>query len=254
METRTTLADEPSAAADRASRSTPTPARIKVGSATVEVCDVGLRTIAVILLAGLAGWLIFRAVTTRRVPWISLGLVALVLVPLLVTERQWVSAEKEFSSVAKSYQPISQGVHCQRLGESFTYAGSELGHVAYDENGMPDGPAFLSYDTCNALAAYWRASSSEKSHPTREEIIAVHVLTHEAMHLSGVKQESLAECDAMQRDTKTAQELGASPAQARLVAEVYAEQVYPDMSADYRDADCTKGGPWDKTPADGEWP
>ena len=220
----------------------------------VEVTDVGLRTIAVVLLAALAGWLIFRAVTTRRVPWISLGLVAVVLLPLLVTERQWVSAEHEFSAVAKSYQPISQGVHCQRLGESFTAVGSELGHVAYDENGMPDGPAFLSYDTCNALAAYWRASASEKSHPTREEIIAVHVLTHEAMHLSGVKQESIAECDAMQRDTKTAQELGANPAQARLVAEIYAEQVYPDMPTDYRDAGCTQGGPMDKTPGDGVWP
>ena len=126
---------------------------VKVGPAHVEVTDVGLRTIAVVLLAALAGWLIFRAVTTRRVPWISLGLVALFLLPLLVTERQWVSAEHEFSAVAKSYQPISQGVHCQRLGESFTAVGSELGHVAYDENGMPDGPAFLSYDTCNALAA-----------------------------------------------------------------------------------------------------
>jgi hypothetical protein len=222
--------------------------------AGVEVSDVGLRTIAVILLAGLAGWLVFRAVTTRRVPWISLGLVAVVLVPLLVTERQWVSAEKEFSAVAKSYQPIAQGVHCQRLGETFTYAGSELGHVAYDENGMPDGPAFISYDTCNALAAYWRASAAEKSHPTREEIIAVHVLTHESMHLIGVKQESRAECDAMQRDTKTAQELGATPAQARLVAEAYAEQVYPDMPSDYRDDSCVKDGPWDKTPGDGTWP
>jgi hypothetical protein len=225
-----------------------------VAKRRVEVPDVGLRTIAVILLAGLAGWLIFRAVTTKRVPWISLGLVVLVLVPLLVIERQWVSAEKEFSAVAKSYQPISVGVHCQRFGETFTYAGSELGHVAYDENGMPDGPAFLSYDTCNALAAYWRASATEKSHPSREEIIAVHVLTHEAMHLSGVKQENIAECDALQRDVKTAQELGATPAQARLVAEVYAEQVYPEMPTDYRDPQCTKNGPWDKTPGDNVWP
>ena len=59
-----------------------------------------------------------------------------------------------------------------------------------------------------------RASASEKSRPTREEIVAVHVLTHEAMHLSGVKQESIAECDAMQRDTKTAARLSSSAIEA----------------------------------------
>ena len=82
----------------------------------------------------------------------------------------------------------------------------------------------------------------------------MHVLTHESMHLSGIIQESIAECDAMQHDTKTAQELGASPAQARLVAEAYAEQVYPDMPTDYRDSNCAKDGSMDKTPHDGIWP
>ena len=43
---------------------------------------MGLRTIAVVVLAAALGWLVFRAAVTRRVPWISLGIVVLLLVML----------------------------------------------------------------------------------------------------------------------------------------------------------------------------
>ena len=35
--------------------------------------------------------------------------------------------------------------HCQRLGETFTYAGAELGQVDWDEDGVPTRPAMVSY-------------------------------------------------------------------------------------------------------------
>ncbi|MBI1377288.1 MAG: hypothetical protein GC157_07390 [Frankiales bacterium] len=215
---------------------------------------MGLRTIAVVALAGWAGWLLFRGVVRRRVPWVGLAVLAVPLVLLGWTERQWVSAENVFSAVARTVEPVAPGVHCQRIGESFLYAGAEAGHVEYDADGVPTGPAWLSYGTCTALAQYWRSSASEKSGPSLEEVMAVHVLSHESYHLAGVRSESVAECDAMQRDARTAQALGASPLQARQLATTYWLRVFPDMPPDYRSPDCREGGRLDKTPGDGVWP
>ena len=214
---------------------------------------MGLRTIAVVALAAWAGWLLFRGVVGRSVPWIGLALIVLPLVALGWTERQWISAEQHFSAVVRTLQPLAPGVHCQRLGESFTANAWELGHVMF-EDGVPTGPAVLSYQACQDLTSYWRSSSQEKSNPTREQIIAVHVLSHEAVHLNGIMNEALTECSAMQRDAAVAQRLGATPAQGRVLAERYAGAIYPMMPSDYVTKDCVKDGPLDKTPGDGIWP
>jgi hypothetical protein len=214
---------------------------------------MGLRTLLVVALAAWAGWLLFRGVVRRKVPWIGLAFIVVPLVFLFYTERQWVSAEQKFSAVALSIEPVAAGVHCQRLGETLTANAWELGHVEFYE-GVPTGPAVISYSTCQNLAAYWRSSSREKSNPSKDEIVAVHVLTHESMHLTGVMDESLAECRAMQRDAVVAQRLGATPEQGRMLAMRYAEAVYPTMPAEYTSRDCVKGGKLDKTPTDGVWP
>ena len=96
-------------------------------------------------------------------PWIGIAIVLVPLVVLFWTERQWVTAEKKFTAVALSIEPIAAGVHCQRLGESFVSSGSDLGHVDF-EDGIPSGPAVLSYQTCNDLAAYWRSSVAREGH------------------------------------------------------------------------------------------
>jgi hypothetical protein len=215
---------------------------------------MGLRTVVVVALAAWAGWLLFRGVVTKKVPWIGLAIIAVPLVVFGYTERQWVSAEKTFSAVARSVEPVSPGVHCQRLGESFTYGGGELGHVDFDEDGIPRGPAWISYGTCQDLAAYWRSDHKNKTSPPLEQVIAVHVLSHESYHLVGISSESVAECDAMQRDARTAQQLGATPEQGRLLALIYWTKVYPDMAPDYTTRDCVAGGKLDKTPADKVWP
>jgi hypothetical protein len=52
--------------------------------------------------------------------------------------------------------------------------------------GGPTGPpepwTLIKRDQCRHLAAYAR---SDKRSPSRDQVVAVHVLTHEAMHLSG---------------------------------------------------------------------
>jgi hypothetical protein len=227
---------------------------VKDAAAYADLEGMGLRTIMVVALAAWAGWLLFRGVVRRKVPWIGLGIIAVPLLFFGYTERQWVSAEKTFSAVAKTIEPVAPGVHCQRLGESFTYGGAELGHVEFDGDGIPTGPAWLSYDTCRSLSAYWRSSRDEKTRPPLDQVIAVHVLSHESYHLVGIATESIAECDAMQRDARTAQQLGATPEQGRLLALSYWVKVYPEMPADYTTRDCVQNGKLDKTPNDGIWP
>jgi hypothetical protein len=214
---------------------------------------MGLRTIVVVLLAASVGWLLVRGILRRRVPWIGIAIVLVPLVALFWTERQWVTAEKKFTAVALSIEPVAAGVHCQRLGETFVAVGSELGHVAFEE-GIPSGPAMISYQTCQDLAQYWRASAREKETPTLDEVVAVHVLTHESVHLTGSLTESVTECRAVQRDAVVAQRLGATPEQGRALALRYWTDVYPHLSADYQTRDCHEDGPMDRTPHDGIWP
>jgi hypothetical protein len=214
---------------------------------------VGLRTIVVVALAASVGWLLVRGLIRRKVPWVGIAIVMVPLVLLFWTERQWVTAEKKFTAVALSIEPIAAGVHCQRLGESFVSSGSDLGHVDF-EDGTPSGPAVLSYDTCKQLAAYWRSSAREKDSPPLEEVIAVHVLTHESVHLTGELTESITECRAVQRDAVVAQRLGATAVQGRALALRYWTQVYPHLTDAYSTRDCHEDGPMDRTPKDGVWP
>jgi hypothetical protein len=215
---------------------------------------VGLRTFVVVGLAAWAGWLLVRGILRRRVPWVGLGLIAVPLVVLGISERQWISAERTFSAVARALAPSTDGVHCQRLGETFTYAGAELGHVDWDEDGVPTGPAMVSYETCGQLTEYWHASAADRATPTLEQVIAVHVLTHEAMHLAGRLDESDADCAAMQRDSWVAQQLGATDAQGQALATTYWREVYPRMPDVYADAACAPDGTLDESPGDGVWP
>jgi hypothetical protein len=215
---------------------------------------VGIRTVVVVALAGWLGWLLFRGVVRRKVPWVGIALIAVPLVVLFWTERQWISAEREFTAVAHSIAPGSAGVHCQRMGEAFVYVGGELGRVEWGDDGGPAGPAMITYETCQRLTDYARASTFDRMSPSLDTVIAVHVLSHESWHLTGDHSESDTECRAMQSDAAVAERLGATPQQARALAETYAAAVYPEMSDAYRDRDCVDGGSLDLTPGDGLWP
>ncbi|MGD9954971.1 MAG: PrgI family protein [Candidatus Nanopelagicales bacterium] len=212
---------------------------------------MGIRTIVVVGLAAWAGWLLVRGILNRRVPWIGLALIAVPLLLLGWSERQWISAEHTYSAIARALAPGTEGVHCQRLGETFTYAGAELGHVDWDEDGRPLGAALISYETCGRLAAY---ADGDKDTPPLEQVIAVHVLTHESMHLAGRLVESDADCAAMQRDAWTAQQLGATAAQGQRLAQTYWREVYPRMPDAYTDRACAAGEALDESPGDGVWP
>lgn len=79
---------------------------------------------------------------------------------------------------------------------------------------------------------------SDKGSPSTEQIVAVHTLTHEAIHMSGVTSEPETGCIAVQRDAEMARALEASPDSATRLANAYWETQYPLLTSDYRRADC----------------
>src|SRR5918992_816510 len=105
----------------------------------------------------------------------------------------------------------------------------------------PDGlrrSALIKRSQCAALSDYM---DSDKRDPTTAQVIAVHVLTHEAVHMSGVADEAVTECLAVQHDAMAAQLLGASPEYARSLSRRYWTTLYPRMPTEYRSEECRPG-------------
>ena len=126
-------------------------------------------------------------------------------------------------------------VRCQTLGAEMVDVGSELGYVKWGADGVPEHSTLIKRAPCERLHDYL---SSAKTRPSLEEVVAVHVLTHESMHMRGLTGEAQAECAAVQRDAQTALLLGANDADATALARRYWEEVYPRMPDDYRTSDC----------------
>jgi hypothetical protein len=179
----------------------------------------------------------------RRFPAVSviaLGALALAaMVPSYLRHRE----EDTLSSVAGTLVGASVKVHCQTFGQTFFQVGGELGYVKWGPGGVPEHQTYIMRGPCGELRNYLH---SNKHHPSNDQIVAVHVLTHESMHMRGITNEADAECAAMQRDAETAELLGADPAEALALARVYWLNDYPQMPDDYRSGECHPGGALDE--------
>ena len=84
---------------------------------------------------------------------------------------------------------------------------------------------------------------------------AVELLSHEIQHVVGPGQgEAATECAAVQHVAEVAEELGASAAQARELADYYWEEIYPTGDEEYRSEQCRPGGALDLAPETPAWP
>jgi hypothetical protein len=183
-------------------------------------------------------------------PLISvLVLVALgggLLVPVVRHHR----LESRLSGVATTLVGAPVVVHCQTAGREMMDLGSELGYVRWGPGGVPEHQTLIKRAPCKYLAAYLRG---DHAHPSPDEIIAVHVLSHESRHMAGTTNEAIADCAAMQRDAWTARLLGASPLEALELARDYWRVVYPRMPDDYVSGDCAPGKPLDEHLPEPPW-
>jgi hypothetical protein len=178
-----------------------------------------------------------------------------VAVLLVLAGAAWVTVyrhdalQRRLSDVASELVGHRVRVDCQTAGQSFVDATGDLGHVPF-QNGRPSGPALVKLEQCTAIRHYL---DDHGRAPTPEQVVAVHVLTHEAMHLAGTLDEARAECQAMQRDAWTARLLGASPGDAHALAADYWRTVYPRMPDGYRSGSCAAGTEWDEGGSDAPW-
>ena len=186
----------------------------------------------------------------RPFPMISVSLLLVLACAAAYPGVQRRSEEHRLALAASVIAGVHDRVACQTLGGAFVSVGAEAGFVKWGPNGEPEHVAHIMWDQCRALRGYLR---SDKAHPTRDQLLAVHVLTHEAVHTGGEKSESRTECMAVQRDAQTARLLGASAQAARTLAWVYWKTVYPQMPEDYRDAACAPGGALDEQLPTSPW-
>jgi hypothetical protein len=199
------------------------------------------------------GWWLRRADELgrpRRFPWVTVVLLAALAVAAAVPGVARASQERRLGGAASVLAGSPVAVRCQSLGQAVLDGGPELGYVRWRADGSPEAWALIKRDQCRHLAAYVR---SDKHHPTRDEVVGVHVLTHEAMHLAGRLDEAGAECAAVQRDAHTARLLGAGLADAAGLAASYWRGVYPLMPEGYRSGECRAGGSMDERLADAPW-
>jgi hypothetical protein len=121
-------------------------------------------------------------------------------------------------------------VHCQgNTGAIFDVSG-ELGSVQFDAAGHPAATTDLKQDVCRWLSHLPGGGVADAA-------TAVEVLTHESEHLAGYRDESVAQCRALQLMGWTAQQLGATPQQAR-VWTAYSVARTPSLAPEYYDPSC----------------
>ena len=132
-------------------------------------------------------------------------------------------------------------------GQEFVDAGAELGYVRYGPDGVPERS---DAHQARTRARTWRATCGSDRTPDRDQVVAVHVLSHEARHMAGLTDEARAECVAVQRDARTARLLGAIAGSRRAaLARRYWRRSTRRMPDEYRTPDCAPGGAARRAPA-----
>jgi len=214
--------------------------------------------VSAVLLAGALGltvrwsWTKFDALGRRRdFPAISVALCLVTGVGAAIPVGLQARTEHRLDAAASALAGVPVTVHCQTAGEASFDLGPELGYVKFGVDGVPERHTVIKWKPCHDLA---RWLGSDRKHPTRGQMIAVHVLTHETMHMAGATDEAITECRAMQRDTAMARRLGADPSAARALAVRYWVEIYPSMPDAYRTAECRPGGSLDEHLPDPPWP
>ncbi|HEX2849058.1 MAG TPA: hypothetical protein VHN98_00825 [Acidimicrobiales bacterium] len=209
---------------------------------------------AVLAAAAVAGWWWLHRVDSlgRRasVPWISLGVLAGIALVAVYSAWRHGALERRLSGAASELVGARVHVHCQGYAASFVDAEFEPGYVRFDASGRPARSTTVKADECGHLRSYL---GSSKARPSPDEVVAVHLLTHEAMHMAGLTDEARAECAAVQRDARTARLLGASAEEAAALARAYWTAFYPRMPDAYRAPDCGAGGSLDEHLPDAPW-
>lgn len=189
-----------------------------------------MRIIIVAILAlALLYYLIWDPLMRKnQLNWLMIPFLSLLFLPLGLMELRWSLMEYKLSSVADDISGKKGAkVHCQRLSEAFFDTKvSAAGHVSSDKPNL----AVVNYEQCQHIFSWMEKGKDE---PTRDQTHAIHVLTHEAVHVSGQLNEAITECTAINRDHITVTKLGGSEELGHKIASSYYTSIWPSMSKEY---------------------
>ena len=142
-------------------------------------------------------------------------------------------------------------VHCNTIWDTMLdTAMFASGHADPDT-----GEIGIQHPWCNTLRSYLR-------HPGRasdEELWALAMFTHESMHVRGERNEALTECEAVQRNYRSAKLLGVPDAIAKQNALDYYNNLYKArrdegiMQAEYYSDECAPAKAMDEHLIDSTW-
>jgi hypothetical protein len=137
-----------------------------------------------------------------------------------------VAVEDRAAEVASAIAGHSVEVHCPGPIRRHVFYEITEGRVRFSADGVPDPETNLSADACAGLrrvldkgaslnleCLYWNCSKAD----TRAAMGLI-VLTHESVHMRGVMDEGVTECEAEQRVEATALRLGLTSQSAQSVA------------------------------------
>lgn len=171
--------------------------------------------------------------------------------------------EERLAKIAGVIAGRDVGIACPGTLATLTEVSAHDGSVAFTPDGRPTDEAELSSRTCSRLRAFLSgeiadldclASDATCSKAVEDAAVAVNVLSHEAWHLAGERNESVAQCYALQSNEETAFRLGATPAEARAIADFIVRRVQPVLPPEYKTTECRDDGPLDLEPARTGWP
>jgi len=177
------------------------------------------------------------------------GLVIVALVAAVPGAKRRVE-ERRLDKIASVLVGHRVDVHCQSTVAALVDGGAEAGYVWFNADGTPEPETLIKRDQCRLIEEYRKGKQAD---PSLQHVMAVHVLTHEAMHMRGERDEAVTECQAVQRDVFTARALRATPEQAKRLAKTYWKVVYPRMPSGYVTSECHPGGPLDENLDSSPW-
>lgn len=195
----------------------------------------------------------------RRIGWLA-GTAAAVVVALLAARSDRAAtwrglpedvrraSESRFESEARRIAGVPVRLSCDE-GYAFTGAGSDTLGIAFPRIGL----AYLDPSVCRSLHELVVGDAGGE-----EELEAVVVLAHEAVHLGGERREGVTECLALQHSPALAARLGLEEANARRLARSAFQRRLAERNA-IRAAyalpsSCRDGGALDLNPAQTTFP
>ena len=210
-----------------------------------------------IIALGIVIYIIYWFYSVIEAPMaIVYGVSVLLLGSVLVGvffEAKWQYNEHVYAQAVKNFAGNDVKVRCQRMIDLLVDTRLDIaGDVMWDSDGTLSNQANLKFEVCKNLQK-WPVTDVKKA--DIDIIYAVEVLSHEAVHVSGVLNEAETECYAMQHYAEVAKALGVSQSQAEEAALRYANEAYSHMPSKYKDeVKCSAGGAWDLHPETNSWP